>query len=137
MQESAEHLQAILNNMIDGVITISEYGIVESINKAAIAMFGYAEADVLGKNLSMLMPEPQRSEHDGYLKHYRVTGEARVVGITREVHGLRSNGRTFPISLSVSRVVRKGQPTFVGLVRDVPSAATTKKKSAGWRFTTR
>ena len=119
MRESTEHLQAILNNMFDGVITISEYGIVESINKAACAMFGYTEADVLGKNLSMLMPEPQRSEHDGYLQHYRDTGEARVVGIAREVHGLRRNGESFPISLSVSRVMRKGQPTFVGLVRDI------------------
>jgi diguanylate cyclase (GGDEF)-like protein/PAS domain S-box-containing protein len=119
MQESAEHLQAILNNMVDGVITISEYGAIESFNKAASSMFGYAEAEVLGKNLAMLMPEPHRSGHDGYLQHYRETGEARVVGIAREVQGQRRDGTMFPISLSVSRVVRKGKPTFVGLVRDI------------------
>ena len=119
MRESAEHLQAILSNMVDGVITISEYGSIESFNKAASTMFGFSEAEVLGQNLNILMPEPHRSAHDGYLQLYRETGEAKVVGIAREAQGQHRNGRIFPISLSVSRVVRYGKPTFVGLVRDI------------------
>ncbi|MDE2417787.1 MAG: EAL domain-containing protein [Burkholderiales bacterium] len=119
VRESAEHLQTLVNNMVDGVITISERGIIESFNKSASAMFGYAEAEVLGQNISILMPEPHRSEHDSYLQFYKDNGEARVVGINREVFGQRSNGQKFPVSLSVSRILRKGQPTFVGLVRDI------------------
>ena len=119
VRESASHVQAILDNMADGVITITEYGVVESFNKAASTIFGFAAAEVLGQNLSMLMPEPQRTQHDDYLRHYKATGVAHVVGFNREVQGRRKNGEEFPISLSVSRVLRAGQPTFVGLVRDI------------------
>jgi diguanylate cyclase (GGDEF)-like protein/PAS domain S-box-containing protein len=118
LRDSALHTQTILDNMVDGVITISAQGLVESFNFAASRIFDYPIHEVLGRNVSMLMPEPYRSHHDGYLQHYMQTGQARVIGQPREVQGRRRDGSHFPMSLSVSKVDRAGQPTFVGLVRD-------------------
>ena len=119
LRESAMHTQTILDNMADGVITISPQGIVESFNKAASTIFGYTSQEIVGQNLSMLMPEPHRSQHNGFLAHYHQTGEERIIGQTLEVEGQRKDGNVFPISLSVSRISRAGQPVFVGIVRDI------------------
>jgi diguanylate cyclase (GGDEF)-like protein/PAS domain S-box-containing protein len=118
LQATAQHSQAILDNMVDGVITINAQGLMESFNKAASKIFGYSVDEVLGRNISMLMPAPHRQHHDGYLRHFQHTGEARIIGAPREVEGLRKNGQIFPMSLSVSQVDRAGQPTFIGMVRD-------------------
>ncbi|MCX7279392.1 MAG: EAL domain-containing protein [Burkholderiales bacterium] len=118
LRASAQHSQAILDNMVDGVITINAQGLMESFNKAAGKMFGYSVDEVLGRNVSMLMPAPHRLHHDSYLQHFQHTGEARIIGTPREVEGLRKNGQIFPMSLSVSQVDRAGQPTFIGIVRD-------------------
>ena len=118
-QELAEHTQSILNNMIDGVVTITARGLIESFNLAASHMFGYQADEVIGRNVVLLMPEPHHSHHDGYLQHYADTGEARVVGQSRDVQGRRKDGSLFHLTLSVSKIQRKNQPIFIGLIRDI------------------
>ncbi len=118
-QERTLQTQAILDNVIDGIITIDSLGTVQSMNRASESIFGYAAGEVIGKNINMLMPEPYHSQHDGYLKNYRDSGVPHIIGSGREVEGLRRDGRTFPIDLAVSRSVHQGQPLFIGLVRDI------------------
>ncbi|MBK6999862.1 MAG: PAS domain S-box protein [Rhodoferax sp.] len=119
LQEQAQHIQAILDNVIDGIITIDECGQVASFNLASERIFGYCSNEVVGQNVKMLMPEPYHSEHDGYLENYRKTGVERVIGIGREVVGRRKNGDTFPMDLAVSQISRNGRRMYVGLVRDI------------------
>ncbi|MFT3718471.1 EAL domain-containing protein [Pseudorhodoferax sp.] len=119
LQDALRRTQAILDSMIDGVITIDTRGIMTSANAAAMRMFGYEASELLGRNVSMLMPEPHRSQHDGYLDRYQRTGEARVLGIGRDVEGQRKDGSRFPMHLSVSKTLQHGQTVFIGLVQDI------------------
>ncbi|MDP3878566.1 MAG: PAS domain S-box protein [Methylobacter sp.] len=119
LQENLQHTQAILNNVIDGIITIDNRGIVQSFNRAGEAIFGYKADEVIGKNVNILMPEPYHSEHDSYLHNYHATGIQRIIGSGREVEGLRKDGTVFPMDLAVSRSIHNGQPLFIGLVRDI------------------
>ncbi|MBK9347188.1 MAG: diguanylate cyclase [Burkholderiales bacterium] len=119
LHEAALHNQTILDNMLDGVVTINAYGVVDSFNNAACRIFGYTREQVLGRNVSMLMPAPLREDHDGYLQRHRDTGEARILGTARQVQGQRQDGSTFPMTLSVTSVTRGGNTTFIGLVRDL------------------
>ncbi len=117
--EALEHSQAIQDNMVDGVVSIDAHGLIQSFNKAACRIFGYAPDEVLGHNVSLLMPEPQRSAHDGYLQHFRATGQTHILGKAQFVSGQRKDGRVFPLSLSVSQITRDGQNTFVGIRDDI------------------
>ncbi|MEW5771324.1 MAG: CHASE domain-containing protein [Pseudomonadota bacterium] len=117
--DQASHTQAILENTVDGIITIDARGIVASFNKAAASIFGYAPEEVVGRNVKMLMPEPYQSEHDGYLDRYMATGVARIIGIGREVAGRRKDGETFPMELAVSAIRHEDRPLFIGMVRDI------------------
>lgn len=119
LRDTAARLRGILETAVDGVITIDERGIVETLNPAAEQIFGYTAAEVVGRNVSMLMPEPYRSEHDGYLDHYRKTGERRIIGIGREVRGRRKDGMDFPMDLAVSAATVGQRRIFTGLVRDI------------------
>ena len=125
MLESAKLLEAIIDNAIDGIITIDPHGIVESINPAALDLFGYVAEEVVGNNISMLMPEPDRSNHDRYIESYEETGKKKIIGIGREVRGLKKNGTTFPFRLAVSEVFYKDRKIFTGFIHDL-----TKEKEA-------
>jgi PAS domain S-box-containing protein len=114
-----EHLQGILETVADGIITIDDKGVVLSFNEAAEKIFSYRHAEVIGKNVNMLMPEPFNSEHDGYLEHYGKTREKRIIGKGREVLGKRKDGVIFPIDLSVSELRRDNRSVFIGVVRDI------------------
>lgn len=117
--EHAAELGAAVSGAVDGIITIDEKGVMQSLNPAAAKLFGYDAAELIGKNVSILMPQPYRSEHDTYLRRYLRTGKARIIGIGREVEGQRKDGSTFPMDLGVNAVVVDGKRLFVGFVHDL------------------
>jgi two-component system sensor kinase FixL len=119
LRDTAARLRGIVDTAVDGIITIDESGIVETVNPAAERIFGYATHEIIGRNVSMLMPEPYHSEHDGYLERYRRTGERRIIGIGREVRGRRKDGTEFPMDLAVSAANVGPRRIFTGLVRDI------------------
>lgn len=119
LQESAFHTQAILDNMFDGVVTINIKGVIESINKAACSIFGYRQEEVIGHNITALMPPYFKDKHNSYLQHHQHTLDTPVTNTLREVEGLRKNGSVFPMSLSISKVMRDKGITFVGVIRDI------------------
>jgi|HubBroStandDraft_6_1064221.scaffolds.fasta_scaffold07321_2 two-component system chemotaxis sensor kinase CheA len=102
-----------------GVIVIDETGLVEAFNPAAVRMFGYPVGEVVGRKLSLLMPEPYKSEQESYVANYLLTGKAKVIGIGREVVGLRKDGSTFPIELAINDVSLGARRFFVGIVREI------------------
>lgn len=128
LRDTAARLRGIFETAVDGVITIDERGIVETLNPAAERIFGYPAAEVAGRNVSMLMPEPYRSEHDGYLEHYHKTGERRIIGIGREVRGRRKDGTDFPMDLAVSAATIGQRRIFTGLVRDITERKRLEKE---------
>lgn len=111
--------QAVLDTAVDGIITISKKGIVESFNRSAERIFGYRASEVIGKNVNMLMPSPYAEHHDEYLQHYINTGERRIIGIGREVLARKKDGTVFPIELAVGEFTENGQPFFTGFTRDI------------------
>jgi PAS domain S-box-containing protein len=113
LQESEARMRAILQTAVDAIITIDEHGIIESLNPEAEEMFGYKAAELIGKNVKVLMPSPYREEHDGYIANYCRTGRAKIIGIGREVVAQRKDGSTFPIDLAVSEV-RFGDKRVLG-----------------------
>jgi two-component system sensor kinase FixL len=113
--------QALMEAAVDAIVVIDHRGRIQAVNAAACRVFGYRTDELLGVNVSMLMPEPDRSAHDGYLEKYLSTGEAKIIGIGRQVTAQRADGTTFPASLSVGRVPLSTPPRFVGLIRDVTS----------------
>ena len=118
--EALSASEAILNAAVDGVITINEHGTIQSVNRAAERLFGYAAAEMVGRNVSMLMPAPHGSEHDGYLSRYLATGQAKIIGIGREVTALRKDGTVFAADLAISEVhLEQGRRLFSGFVRDL------------------
>ena len=119
IKDIAIRLDAIIKTAIDGIITIDDKGIVETINKSAADLFGYNESEVVGHNINMLMPQPHHSRHDGYLKRYHQTKEAKIIGVGREVDGLRKDGTKFPFRLAVSEVVLNDRIIFTGVIHDL------------------
>jgi PAS domain S-box-containing protein len=119
LQDSATKTAAILDTMVDAVITIDDHGHIDSFNPAAERIFGYSVAEVVGKNVDMLMPDPYHSEHDQYLQNYIRTGKAKIIGIGREVVGKRKDDSTFPMDLAVSEVFLGARRLFTGIVRDL------------------
>jgi PAS domain S-box-containing protein len=111
--------QSILNTVLDGIVTIDHAGRIQSFNPAAEKLFGYNAAEVVGRNVNILMPEPYHSEHDGYLRHYADTGEAHIIGTGREVTGQRRNGSVFPMELAVNEIDKGNGRGYVGMVRDL------------------
>ncbi|MGE5611583.1 MAG: PAS domain S-box protein, partial [Bacillota bacterium] len=118
-RDNEARLKAIVNTAVDGIITIDERGIIETINPAAERIFGYSPAELIGQNVKMLMPNPYHDEHDQYLANYCRTGQRKIIGIGREVLGKRKDGTIFPIDLAVSEVLLGNRRIFTGIVRDV------------------
>jgi len=112
-------LSAIVDNTVDGLITIDAVGLVETFNHACEQIFGYEAEEVIGQNVKMLMPDPYHSEHDGYLKNYHGTGKRKIIGIGREVEGRRKDGSVFPLDLSVSEINIGDRNIYSGIVRDI------------------
>lgn len=129
LREQESRLRAIVDYAVDGIITINERGLIESFNPAAERLFGYAAAEMIGQNVKRLMPDPYQSEHDGYLAHYRQTGQAKIIGSGREVVGRRKDGSIFPLELGVSELRLRDRRLFTGIVRDI-----TERKQAEERF---
>jgi two-component system sensor kinase FixL len=121
-------LRSILETVPDAMIVIDHLGVVRSFSKAAERLFGYTPAEVHGQNVKMLMPSPYRGQHDGYLKRYLTTGERRIIGIGRVVVGLRKDGSTFPMELSVGEVNQNGHQLFTGFVRDLTDRQQTERR---------
>jgi len=117
LRQRKEHLRATLNTVTDAIITIDRGGMIASVNPATERMFGYGAAEMIGQNVSLLMPSPYREEHDRYLENYHRTGQARIIGIGREVQARRKDGSVFPIDLTVSEVDHLQM--FVGVIRDI------------------
>ncbi len=116
---AAQVLRALVDSAVDGIIVIDSQGRIETFNPAAERLFGYREAEVVGRNVRMLMPSPYGEEHDGYLSRYVETGHAKIIGIGRDVTGLRRDGTTFPLHLSVGEMTVGADRKFTGIVHDL------------------
>jgi len=114
-----DELRVVVDTIIDAVITIEEHGRICDVNPSAEKLFGYSCKEMVGQNVSILMPEPYHSAHDGYLQRYLDTNQARVIGFNREVVGQRKNGSTFPMELAVGEAWSGEKRHFVGIVRDI------------------
>ncbi|NQV87662.1 MAG: PAS domain S-box protein [Woeseiaceae bacterium] len=123
--ENDARLQAIVDNVLDAIVTIDEKGTIEFANPATERLFGYSQKEMLGKNVKMLMPEPYHTEHDGYLSSYMHSGVAKIIGIGREVEGMRKDGSVFSLELAVTQMQVGKQRKFVGILRDI----SERKKS--------
>jgi len=118
-EDLAARNKAIVDSAIDAIITIDETGLIETINQATTRMLGYARHEVVGKNVSMLMPEPSHSEHDSYMRNYLDTGEKKIIGIGREVVARRKDGSTLPVHLAVTEFYSGEARMFTGVLRDI------------------
>src|SRR5436309_3170770 len=130
LREKEQRLRAILEAAVEGIITIDERGIVDSLNPAACRIFGYSPEEIIGRNVSVLMPSPDREKHDGYIANYLRTGHAKIIGIGREVVGQRKDGSLFPMDLAVSEVRLAKQRLFTGFVRDITERKRAEEKLA-------
>lgn len=128
LRASANHLQSILSTVPDAMIVIDERGAILSFSAAAERLFGYTEGEVIGVNIKRLMPSPDQERHDAYLQRYVATAERRIIGIGRVVVGLRRDGTTFPMELSVGETRGEGQRVFTGFIRDLTERHRTQTR---------
>lgn len=127
LEESNIQTQTILDDIADGIVTIDKYGIIKTFNKAAETIFGYQANQIVEKNVTELMPEYYRSEHNKKISDHLKTGKKNIIGIGREVTGVRRNGKHFPMDLMVSRITRNGEPMFIGIMRDISEKKTLRE----------
>jgi two-component system sensor kinase FixL len=125
------HLRSILATVPDAMVVIDEKGFILSFSAAAEKMFGYAETEVLGENVSMLMPSPDRERHDGYLAHYRKTGQRKIIGIGRVTTARHRDGFTFPIELSIGEALLGKSRIFTGFIHDITQRQKTELRLRG------
>lgn len=128
LQNSEARMHAVMDGAQEGIVTIDSQGRIETFNRVAEETFGYLASEVLGKNVSKLMPEPDRSKHGDYIRRYIETGEMRIIGVGREVKGLRSDGTIFPLMLRVSNIFLGGERRFVGTVTDITELKQAEQK---------
>jgi two-component system sensor kinase FixL len=137
LRDSNARLQSVIDSAVDGIIVIDAKGRIESFNRGAERLFGYPGSDVIGRNVSMLMPSPYHEEHDGYLAAYLISGHAKIIGIGREVTGRRRDGTTFPLHLSVGEMSIGGERRFTGVLHDLSPRVQLEERlrasEARWR----
>ncbi len=126
LRRHALHTQAIVETVVDGIVSIDAAGIITAVNPSIEHMFGYRGHELIGRNVKILMPEPYHSRHDGYIDNYLGTGQRKIIGIGREVEAVRKDGSVFPIDLAVSELSGSGERGFVGVMRDI----TERKEAA-------
>ncbi|MBF0460451.1 MAG: diguanylate cyclase [Magnetococcales bacterium] len=126
--EGRARMEAIFNTAVDAILVIDQAGCIESVNLAAEKLFGYAMQELLGQNISLIMPSPYREQHDQYLAAYRPSGHSKVVGVTQERIAVKKNGKPFPIELTVSQVKLKNRHLFTGILRDITERKETEQK---------
>ena len=125
---SESRARAVLDSTHDAIITIKDDATIETVNPAIEKLFGYAQQDLIGRNVSMLMPEPYRGQHDTFVKRYLETGDAKIIGIGREVVAQRKDGTRFPINLAITELSVPGHHLFTGIVRDISDRKTAQAK---------
>lgn len=118
-RRATAHIRSIVDNVVDGIVTIDEHGTIRSVNRAVEGLFGYGDEELIGQNVNILMPETSRSEHDDYVADYRRTGEAKIIGIGREVEARRKDGSTFELELAVSEFELGARRHFTAILRDI------------------
>lgn len=128
IMENSALLRAIIATAIDGIITIDEHGCVETINPSACKLFQYTPEEVIGNNVNILMPQPYHSQHDGYIQRYQQTGDPHIIGIGREVTGLKKDGTVFPFRLAVSEVQFLGRKVYTGFIHDLTREKEAEEK---------
>lgn len=128
LRSSAGQMRSILSTVPDAMVVIDAHGLIISFSAAAERLFGYAEAEMLGSNVSRLMPSPYRERHDSYLDRYARTGERHIIGIGRKVIGQKRDGSTFPMELSVGEAEAGGEPVFTGFIRDLSEAVRMEER---------
>lgn len=136
MLYAPEVLDSIIESSVAGIITIDSRGVVQTFSPTAERLFGYESSEVVGRNVSLLMPEPDHGRHDGYLANYLNSGVAQIIGVGREVTGLRKDGTQFPMHLSVGTFVIDEQPMFTGIVHDLSVEVANREalEKSGERF---
>jgi two-component system, chemotaxis family, CheB/CheR fusion protein len=119
LRENEARLRAVIDGVADVIITINEAGVIQDVNKSTEATFGYSSEELLGENVSKLMPIPHHSQHDGDIGNYLGTGMTKIIGMGREVEGARKDGSKFPAELRVTKIHRRGERLFIGFIRDL------------------
>jgi len=130
LRKSEERVRSIVESAVDGIIVIDERGLIQAFNPSAERLFGYSLNEVLGRNVNMLMPSPDRERHDGYIHQYLTIGEQKIIGIGREVTGRRKDGTTFPVHLSVGEMVNEGRRSFTGILHDLSDRVALENRLA-------
>jgi len=133
LREERARLNAVIGTSADAVVTIDEKGLILSFSQAGERLFGYREAEVVGRNVKLLMPSPDRDRHDGYLERYLRTGERRIIGTGRQVEALRKDGGVFPVHLMVGEVRGGGQRLFTGFIHDMSERVAAEREAANER----
>lgn len=128
ISETGLLLEAIFNAAIDGIVTISQEGKIATLNPAAARLFGYDPTEVIGRNIDMLMPAPYRQNHNAYISNYLNTGKRKIIGIGREVEGVKKDGTIFPIRLAVSEIIIDGKRNFAGIIHDLSDVKAAEEK---------
>ncbi len=119
LRESEARARSVLDGVADAIITINEAGLIRSVNRATTKLFGYSAQELVGKDISLLLPDPHNSKHQGYIQNYLRTGKAKIIGMDREVEGRRKNGSLLPAELTVSEIMHGAERLFIGFIRDL------------------
>ena len=130
LRQSEERLRSIVESAVDAIIVIDARGHIEAFNPSAERLFGYTVSEVVGRNVSVLMPSPDREQHDAYLRHYLDTGEQKIIGIGREVTAVKKDGTRFPVHLSVGEMVSEGKRSFTGILHDLSDRVALEQRLA-------